>query len=357
MRKHFLLLFLLCLCMAFGALADTGTAICMEKFMQNANADGTPKILYTGVAKISMSMRSQADKDSASLGLLKEGEAVQIFGYDQEWLFCWRSDVGIYYVGRHNVDDILPVSDDVAPYGVIRNSYLAVTAVETALYAAPDADSEQLVTLAADSRLSIWQIEDGWAVVPYKRVVGYLYVGDIKQLEPVAPNSDYAQTGDVISVFTTFYSLRNSELNLGRMENIRVGCGYINGTYASGYVFDFDAVAGPYRKSRGYKDSPVLINGESVAGSGGGTCQVSTTLYNALLQLPEGISIIYRHTHGPSGATYAPHGVDAAVGRSSPTSGTIKLNLEFQNTFDFPITIDCTVQNGALCIAIRKGEN
>ena len=73
MRKHFLLLFLLCLCMAFGALADTGTAICMEKFMQNANADGTPKILYTGVAKISMSMRSQADKDSASLGLLKEG--------------------------------------------------------------------------------------------------------------------------------------------------------------------------------------------------------------------------------------------------------------------------------------------
>ena len=153
MRKHFLLLFLLCLCMAFGALADTGTAICMEKFMQNANADGTPKILYTGVAKISMSMRSQADKDSASLGLLKEGETVQIFGYDQEWLFCWRSDVGIYYVGRHNVDDILPVSDDVAPYGVIRNSYLAVTAVETALYAAPDADSEQLVTLAADSRL------------------------------------------------------------------------------------------------------------------------------------------------------------------------------------------------------------
>ena len=141
--------------MAFGALADTGTAICMEKFMQNANADGTPKILYTGVAKISMSMRSQADKDSASLGLLKEGEAVQIFGYDQEWLFCWRSDVGIYYVGRHNVDDILPVSDDVAPYGVIRNSYLAVTAVETALYAAPDADSEQLVTLAASSRACV----------------------------------------------------------------------------------------------------------------------------------------------------------------------------------------------------------
>ena len=51
----------------------------------------------------------------------------------------------------------------------------------------------------------------------------------------------------------------------------------------------------------------------------------------------------------------APHGVDAAVGRSNVTGGTIKLNLEFQNVFSFPIVIDCTVQNGALCIAIRKG--
>lgn len=356
MRNHFLLLFFLCLLLSFGALADTGTEICMERFMQNANADGTPRILYTGVTKIALSMRSQADKDSDALGALKEGETVQIFGFDQEWLFCWRGDVGVYFVGRHNVDNITPVSDGIAPYGVIRNNYVAVTATDTVLYASPDTDSEQLVSLSADSRLSIWQIENGWAVVPYKRVIGYLYVGDIKQLEPVAPNPDYAQAGDIISVFTTFYSLRTTELNLGRMENIRVGCNYINGTYDAGYVFDFDAIAGPYRKSRGYKDSPVLINGEAVAGSGGGTCQVSTTLYNALLQIPEGISIIYRHAHGPSGATYAPHGVDAAVGRSN-TPGTIKLNLEFQNTFDFPITIDCTVQSGALCIAIRKGAN
>ena len=355
MRNHFLLLFFLCLLLSFGALADTGTEICMERFMQNANADGTPRILYTGVTKIALSMRSQADKDSDALGALKEGETVQIFGFDQEWLFCWRSDVGMYFIGRHNVDDITPISDDIAPYGVIRNDYVAVTGVDTALYASADVNSEKLVFIAADSRLSIWQIQDGWAVVPYKRVVGYLYVGDIKQLEPVAPNPDYAQEGDIISVFTTFYSLRNTELNQGRMENIRVGCAYINGQYEAGYIFDFDAVAGPYRKSRGYKDSPVLINGESVAGSGGGTCQVSTTLYNALLQIPEGISIIYRHAHGPSGATYAPHGVDAAVGRSSVSKGTIKLNLEFQNTFDFPIVIDCTVQNGALCIAIRKG--
>ena len=304
--RNTLITLLICLLAVFlpvYASADTGTTICFEEAMRHANADGTPKILYTGQAKITMNMRIQADKESPSVGVLKAGDTVQIFGFDQEWLFCWQSDAGIYYVGRHNVDQITPVSGDVAPYGVVPNRFVAVTAVDTALYAEPDVSSEQLVTLAADSRFSIWLIQDGWAVVPYKRVIGYMYVGDIKELTPVAPDSDYAQQGDIIAAFTTFYSLRKTELNIGRMENLRVGCEYISGVYAAGSIFDFDAIAGPYRKSRGYMDSPVLINGEAVAGSGGGACQVSTTLYNALLQLPQGISIIYRHEHGPSGAT------------------------------------------------------
>ena len=90
--------------------------------------------------------------------------------------------------------------------------------------------------------MSLGLIQDGWAVVPYKRVIGYMYVGDIKELTPVAPNTDYAQEGDIIAAFTTFYSLKKTELNIGRMENIRVGCQYINGKYAAGSIFDFDAM-------------------------------------------------------------------------------------------------------------------
>ena len=113
-------------------------------------------------------------------------------------------------------------------------------------------------------------------------------------------------------------------------------------------MFDFNEIAGPYRKSRGYMPSPVLIDGGTVAGYGGGTCQVSTTLYNALLQLSDGITILWRRPHGPGGAKYAPHGVDAAVGAEN-------LNLRFQNDYDFPIYLDCTVLNGAICICVRKG--
>lgn len=350
---------LLCLLLALSLMpaaavaTDTGYAVCYEDFMANVPSGGAPTVLYSGKTKISLNMRVRPDRQSESLGVLRQGARVQIFGYDQEWLFCWDADKGIYYVPRQPVDVTDTVLEGAAPYGVVKNRFVAVTATETALRTAPDESAEALATYPADTRISAWHVEDGWAVVPYRREVGYLYVGDLKELTPVAPTVEYAQKGDILAAFTTFYSVKQTELNIGRMENIRVGSNYISQVYQPGDVFDFNRIAGPYRKSRGYMDSPVLIDGQTVAGSGGGTCQVSTTLYNALLQLPEGLTVLYRHPHGPSGASYAPHGVDAAVGRDGGPN-TIELNLEFRNDFDFPIAIDCSVQNGSLCIAIRK---
>ena len=341
---------LLLAAIACSALADdTGYAIRYPEAISTADATGKPAILYTARAKISMRMRSEPDADSAAVGSLKERELMQIFGFDQFWLYCWDDERGIYYVARHNVVEIEPVSQLVEPYGVVRNAFVAVTSRETALRQAPSANAEEITTYPADTRLSFWLIEDGWAVVPYRRQVGYMYLGDMAELTPVAPTVDYAQDGDIIAAFTTFYSVATTELNIGRMENIRLGCMYIGKTYQPGEQVSFNNTAGPYNRGRGYMPSPVLIDGGTVAGYGGGTCQVSTTLYNVLLQLPTGMTIVYRRPHGPGGASYAPHGVDAAVGNST-------LNLVFRNDYDFPITIDCTAQNGSLCICIRKGE-
>ena len=338
----------LCLCMALTAAADTGAGVCYEDFMASASG-GVPRILYTGVTKTSLTMRSQPDKESAPLGTLNEKAKVQIFGFDQAWLFCWSDTVGVYYLGRHNVDYIEPVSADVPSYGVVPNRFVAVTARNTSLREAAADSAEEIIPLPAGTRLSFWMIEDGWAVVPYRRLVGYLWLGDLRDLEPVMPTVDYAGTGDILSVFTSFYSTKQTELNIGRMENIRVGCNYISRTYQTGEEFNGNRIAGPYREARGYMPSPVLVDGDTVAGYGGGTCQVSTTLYNALLQIPQAIAIVYRRPHGPGGASYAPHGVDAAVGATN-------LNLIFRNDYPFPITIDCTASNGSLCICIRKGE-
>lgn len=327
---------------------DTGYEICFEDFMESADESGKPQVLYTAKTTISLNMRSEPDADSASLGQLSERKTVQIWGFDQDWLFCWDDGVGIYYIRRRNVDTIEPVSEDVAPYGVIKNRFIATVSNDTSLLASAQEDAEEIVPLPAGTRLSFWLIRDGWAVVPYNRLVGYVYVGDLEELTPVAPDVQDAEDGDILAAFTTFYSTKETELNIGRMENLRVGCMYIAQTYAPGAEFDFNEIAGPYRKSRGYMPSPVLIDGGTVAGYGGGTCQVSTTLYNALLQLPDGITILWRRPHGPGGAKYAPHGVDAAV-------GAVNLNLEFRNDYDFPIYLDYTVLNGALCICVRKG--
>ena len=350
MKRLFAFLCLLCTLavLAVGSAEDYGSDICMQVFMQNA-VNGIPTILYTGITKTGLSMRSQPDRESEPKGVLNEHATVQIFGFDQTWLYCWDDNVGVYYLIRQTVDEITKVRADAPAYGVIPNHYVATMAVDTALYAEPNKDSEAIFECAAGSRISFWLIRDGWAVVPYRRLIGYVFLGDLANLEPVAPSVEYAKPGDIISVFTTFYSVKNTELNIGRMENIRVGCSYINNVYQPGQEFNFNQIAGPYRRNRGYMPSPVLVDGDTVAGYGGGTCQVSTTLYNALLQLGSGINIIWRRPHGPSGASYAPHGVDAAVGAQN-------LNLIFQDAFDFPIEIDSTAMNGALCICIRKAD-
>lgn len=342
------LLFLLVCCPAAAEPEDTGFDICYTDFTENVPAGGKPEILYTAKTVISLNMRSKPDPNSASLGQLLERKTVQIWGYDQEWLFCWDDEAGIFYVRRRNVDTIEPVSADVPPYGVIKNRFVALVANDTSLRTEASEEAEEIVPMPAGTRVSLWLIRDGWAVVPYNRLIGYLYVGDLCDLTPVAPDTQEAQDGDILAAFTTFYSTKTNELNIGRMENLRVGCKYIALTYQPGDEFDFNRIAGPYRKARGYMPSPVLIDGGTVAGYGGGTCQVSTTLYNALLQIPHGITILWRRPHGPGGAKYAPHGVDAAVGAEN-------LNLEFRNDFDFPIYLDCSVLNGALCICVRKG--
>lgn len=340
--------FALCLLLASSALAaDVGTAICFPEFMANADESGKPHLLYKGRTSVNVNMRSEPDMSSASLGALSEGKIVSVFGFDQYWMYCWDEEIGIYYIARHLVNIEEKLDPDAPAYGVTPNRFIAVTSKDTALLNAPNADAEVVFEYPADTRLSFWHIEDGWAVVPYRRQVCYMYVGDLKELTPIVPDVEYAQDGDVISAFTSFYSTAETELNSGRMENMRVGSMYISKSYEAGETLDFNNTAGPYRKSRGYKDAPVLINGETVPGSGGGTCQISTTLYNTILQL-NNLTVLYRRPHGPGGASYAPHGVDAAVGNET-------LNLIFRNDYDFPITIDATVQNGALCICIRKG--
>ena len=109
-----------------------------------------------------------------------------------------------------------------------------------------------------------------------------------------------------------------------RLNNISITCNTINGTtIAPGESFSFNKIVGQPSADKGYQEADVFVNKKTEKGYGGGNCQVSTTIYNAALQV-EGISITERHPHQKK-VTYIEEGKDAAVSYSSG------LDMKFQN--------------------------
>lgn len=98
----------------------------------------------------------------------------------------------------------------------------------------------------------------------------------------------------------------------GRLNNIRISCNKLNGTViAKGKSFSFNEIIGKPTADKGYKEADVFENGKTVKALGGGNCQVSSTLYNAVLAV-HGLTVTERHEHGKD-VTYVPDGKDAAV--------------------------------------------
>jgi vancomycin resistance protein YoaR len=114
-----------------------------------------------------------------------------------------------------------------------------------------------------------------------------------------------------------------------------------------GDEFSYNKSTGPRSKSNGYKDAPVIVNGKLQDGSGGGVCQVSTTIYNSALYSGLDITKVRNHSL-PS--TYAPMGKDATVSYDY-------LDLKFKNPYDHPIYIKNTVYNGVLTSKIYGNSN
>ena len=252
------------------------------------------------------------------------------------------------YVLRHLVDGVTKVDEDALPYPCVPSAFVGTLARDSMAYTEPGG-TEPLYQFTKGARVAVVSIEDGWAKIIYWRQYGYFNAADLADVEPVY-DLQTAEPGDVIAAYNSFYNMADTELNNNRKWNIKLCCEYISITLEPGFRFNFNRVGGPYTYSRGYKDGIAFVNGKAVPTPGGGTCQVSSTLYNVLLAVSDGITIIHRRPHGPSGATYLPHGADAAVGNDT-------LNLIFRNDFDYPVVLYGYPQDGVLYIEMRKGAD
>ena len=143
-----------------------------------------------------------------------------------------------------------------------------------------------------------------------------------------------------ISSFST-----NLKGDSARLNNINITCNTINGTIIkSGDSFSFNSIVGQPTAEKGYQEADVFVNQKTEKGYGGGNCQVSTTIYNAVLKV-EGIEVTERHPHKKK-VTYIEEGKDAAVSYSGG------LDLKFTNNTGSDIKLYVTCDNDSVDVKI-----
>jgi vancomycin resistance protein YoaR len=129
----------------------------------------------------------------------------------------------------------------------------------------------------------------------------------------------------------------------GRKFNIRKALNKINGTkLAQREKFSFNKCVGKRSTDNGYKQAKVILDGEFVEGVGGGVCQVSTTLYNAVLL--SGLKVLSSQKHSQR-VGYVKAGFDAMV-----NYGTA--DLVFENNTNGEIYILCKYSDSKITVSI-----
>ncbi|WHP43556.1 VanW family protein [Lysinibacillus boronitolerans] len=147
----------------------------------------------------------------------------------------------------------------------------------------------------------------------------------------------------VVASYTTYFN----RADLGRNKNIELSARAIhNVIVGSGDYFSFNTIVGPRDEANGYQPAPEIINKKVVMGIGGGICQTSSTLFNAVDQIP--VKYVERHHHSLD-VGYVPKGRDATVSYDT-------LDFRFQNSNDVPFLIKASYGENSLTIEIRTAE-
>lgn len=167
---------------------------------------------------------------------------------------------------------------------------------------------------------------------------------DIVAIEGAAIHSSeqLANVKDLLGTWTTHYSGP-----AGRNQNIATGTAFVDGRvlYPGEEFSMYDTVA-PFTIENGYAEATQYVNGEVTAALGGGICQVSSTLYNAVIRAE--LEVTERSPHSMV-VDYVPISADAAI------AGTYK-NFKFVNNTENPIYIEGYAGDGAVTFNIYGCE-
>jgi vancomycin resistance protein YoaR len=157
---------------------------------------------------------------------------------------------------------------------------------------------------------------------------------EIEEIKPAVTGEELRKINTLIASSSTYYGGSPA----GRAANIELTTRMLSGKLLMpGEVFSFNEVTGPRIETSGYQTAPVIIKNKLVDGIGGGVCQVSTTLYNAIIRC--NIRSMQRLNHSLAPAYIAP-GFDATVASN--------IDYKFKNTLNYPILIEGFTKDGRI---------
>ncbi len=166
---------------------------------------------------------------------------------------------------------------------------------------------------------------------------------EVEVKKPEGSEEELAKVQDVLGKFSTDYSSSAA----GRATNVANGASKINGSVLyPGETFSVYETVSPFDAEHGYALAGSYENGTTVETYGGGICQVSTTLYNAVIRAE--LEVVERYAHSMI-VTYVEPSSDAAI------AGTYK-DFKFKNNTNSPIYIEGVTSGGIITFTVYGEE-
>jgi vancomycin resistance protein YoaR len=154
-----------------------------------------------------------------------------------------------------------------------------------------------------------------------------------------APSVNRPPATKILGEYSTEFSSGPKSRNL----NIKLAAQAIDNTIVMpGETFSYNDTVGPTNKENGYQRAQIFVRGTKSYGYGGGVCQVSSTLYNAVDEA--GLKVVERHNHSLP-VSYVPKGKDAATSYGS-------IDFQFTNTLSYPVEINASVSDNSILVQI-----
>lgn len=222
----------------------------------------------------------------------------------------------------------VPLNREVSDYGLTReNGEFEIVNGQRGI----TLNEEESVQIVSDYLTNVWK--DGRGSVDLS----------VELTEPKGSREELEKVQDVLGTGSTDYSASSA----ARATNIKNGTSKLNGIllYPGDSLSVCDQMV-PFDEENGYELAPSYSNGSVVESFGGGICQVSTTLYLAVLRSE--LEVTERHNHSMI-VTYVKPSMDAAIAEGSK-------DLKFTNNLDAPVYIEGVAYAGTLVFTVYGQE-